>query len=27
VLSVDYRVYASRGTFHPYTVKYLLQGR
>ena len=27
VLSVDYRVYASRGTYHPYTVRYLLQGR
>ncbi|MDX6210295.1 MAG: hypothetical protein QOE24_2686 [Frankiales bacterium] len=27
VVSVDYRVYASRGTLHPYTVRYLLQGR
>jgi hypothetical protein len=25
-LSVDYRVYASRGVLHPYTVRYLLQG-
>ena len=25
-VSVDYRVYASRGTLHPYTIRYLLQG-
>ncbi|MDX6245186.1 MAG: hypothetical protein QOE76_2909 [Frankiales bacterium] len=27
VVSVDYRVYASRGVLHPYTARYLLQGR
>jgi hypothetical protein len=26
VVSVDYRVYASRGALHPYTPRYLLQG-